>query len=247
MGLDPDQIAADWLATNPPTGAPSGTGTAPEMPGVVDPLKVFAQSFAAVLHTEPEQAQRVVVEMRAAAFVAGAKDGVDHLADQGVEIPDEPLFRLVLGVDWDNWEPGHIPAADLLEGTGLRDLLDQAGVDIRGIADTTKDRIATALEQGVRQGTGTREIAQDIDQILHDPKRAMMIARTEINRAMTVASVESYARSGMTEFDLLAEATACPICTAIADANPHPLADIADHPPIHPNCRCAVAPVAEDA
>jgi hypothetical protein len=36
--------------------------------------------------------------------------------------------------------------------------------------------------------------------------------------------------------DLLVEATACPICRAIADANPHPITDLAIDPPVHPNC-----------
>lgn len=242
MHINSSDVAQRWIESNPPTGRPMGTGTAPDLPGQGDPLVLSAQSFAAELRVDPDQAVASLRALRADAYLAGAKDGIEQLAQHG-RTADSLIAQAVIRVDWDHWEPGHLPAADLLDGTGLRDLLDQAGIEIKGISDTTRERIASVLADGVRTGANTQDIAAQLDKVLHNRARAKLIARTETNRAMTRAATETYRRDGVSEWNLVTAPGACAICLAVQAADPHPVGDVADEPPIHPACRCATAPV----
>ena len=175
--------------------------------------------------------------MYADSYTAGLKDASDSGTQTSV-----PIKSVVRAVDWDTWKPGHPAAADQLAGTGFDDLLRQAHVRIKEIDDTTRQHIALALEHGVRNGDNSKTIAAAIDQVRQNPARSMMIARTEVNRAMTQASIASYRASGLSEFNLLPSPGACPVCLDLAASNPHSLNDIASQPPVHPNCRCAASP-----
>ena len=234
-----------FLASKPPQPVPDGVaGAMPDLPGEADPLALYAQATAAKINLYPEEFTQVLHDLQADSYLAGAKEGVDQLANTGHALPEgDPIREAVIGVDWNTWEPGHPLAADRLAGTGLDDMLREDRVTIKGIDDTTRNQIAKILEDGVREGKSGQQIAREIDVVRKNPVRSKLIAVTEINRAMNRAALDTYVRDGLDEFNLLAEATACPICKAIEAANPHPISDIADAPPIHPRCRCAASPV----
>ena len=127
----------------------------------------------------------------------------------------------------------------------------QIGGLISGITDTTRAQIATAIENFVAgriapvpwTAADVAGLAQQIEAVLDDPARALLIARTEVNRAMTLAAADLFKRAGIAMFDLLTHVNACRKCLDIAAANPHPLADVTVLPPEHPACRCSIGPV----
>lgn len=82
------------------------------------------------------------------------------------------------------------------------------------------------------------------------PRRALMIARTEIAEAQEVGSMTYYKAAGVPKKKWSAAFQCCPLCEANAAQGAIPL-DSAfqsghQHGPAHPNDRCRVLPVMED-
>lgn len=82
-------------------------------------------------------------------------------------------------------------------------------------------------------------------------QRADIIARTEVQRAMSDAAVQAYRDLGVSyKHLLLAPDDACTVCKGAEDDGVIPLdapfstGDVA--PPFHPDCRCAIAPAGVD-
>lgn len=154
--------------------------------------------------------------------------------------------------DWDTWKPGDSQAADLVRDSGgLRDLLDRTDVTIKGLNETSLDRLGSALANALDQGLTGRETAALIRDTIASPERALTIAVTETRRAASVASMEAYQLAGVTQVEwLIAEGDECEDCAANNDESPIPMGDAFPsgdtEPPAHPNCRCAVSPVIED-
>jgi 8-oxo-dGTP pyrophosphatase MutT (NUDIX family) len=107
---------------------------------------------------------------------------------------------------------------------------------------TTRKIITGALKEGLENEESPQQIGDRIAEAVGSPSRARMISVTQTAHYMTRASLVEFQRANVEMVDLLVEATACPICRAIADANPHPITDLAIDPPVHPNCRCALTP-----
>ena len=144
------------------------------------------------------------------------------------------------GIDWDTWRPGMNVRQPYTSAT-FDELLANDGATIREIDDVTRRRIGEAVAQAVDEGQSVQQAAAAIDNILNDPDRAHLIATTEIARAMTAATVGVYRQDGVESWDLLTAADPCPICADIAARNPHPMSDVGEFPPRHPNCRCSIA------
>jgi len=204
-----------------------------------------ADQFVATLSINTTGAAEVVSDAIHDAYAAGAKDGVDQLSETGRDLPDGgTLARVAQATDWSSWSPGHVKAADIvLNNPGLDQLLKGAQVTIKDTTDKMRAEIAQALAESLMGGENLKDRTDRISKIINDPQRAELIARTEVNRAMTQASIASYGEAQLTEFNLLTSPGACPVCDAIAADNPHPLTDLASQPPIHPRCRCAAQPV----
>lgn len=143
---------------------------------------------------------------------------------------------------WSEWKPGDRDTGELLRGGGFTGLLDDADIRIKGITDSLLDRMGTVLADGLADGKSIDQIAADMHGIVTDPQRAWLIADTEVNRAVSTATLTTYADHEVAEWDLLVSPGACPVCVAAAAANPHPVTDT-EIPPLHPRCRCALAPV----
>jgi ADP-ribosyltransferase exoenzyme/Phage Mu protein F like protein len=175
----------------------------------------------------------------------------------GVKVAKTRLTGLKKGVtanvvDWSTWKPGLPSAAALVKPMGgLKELLDSQKITIANEITRTKlDRIGTALATSLSRGDTARETAKAIDAIIADPQHALVIARTEMARAMSVASREQYQNAGVEQVEWLV-AEGCADCQENADASPIPLGDefpTGDtEPPAHPNCMCAIAPVFDDS
>ena len=153
-------------------------------------------------------------------------------------------------VNWDTWKPGNRAAAALLEPkNGLKTLLDGKNILVNGITDTKLNTIGSVLAQSLSDGSTVQKTASLINDVIDDPERAAMIARTEISRAVNIASNDLYASSGVEQVDWLV-AEGCQDCQDNADASPidigseFPSGDT--EPPAHPNCMCTIAPAAVD-
>jgi hypothetical protein len=145
---------------------------------------------------------------------------------------------------WDKWQPGYGKAAAQYSDGGMRALLEKTDVDIKGLDDTTKDRLGNVIADGLKNGDSISTTVQAAQDALINPSRIGMIVQTEYARAMTTASIDTYKQNQVAEVEWLAEATACVLCEANADASPISIDD--DWPngnvPVHPNCLCAIAP-----
>ena len=160
-------------------------------------------------------------------------------------------------INWDAWTPGNIPAArqaaklDELIATAVgrnpswSDRAAQRGSLLASIEDHRLDRLASAVADAVARGDSADTLARTLRGVLDDPQWAGMVATTEMARAMTAASIESYRTSGVVEaYSILTanDVRVCQDCQTNQDDGPYPLDT--DPPagicPTHPGCRCAV-------
>ena len=153
-------------------------------------------------------------------------------------------LQSALKTQWDNWRPGNRAAAALLEPPdGLRRLLAQRNLTIRGLASTTIDRIGTRLADGLRAGLTRDQVARSINEVLNDATRSVTIAQTEMSRAITQANQQIYTEAGVTMYEYLV-VEPCDECRENLKNSPQP----ADgdwpngEPPVHPNCMCELVP-----
>ena len=207
-------------------------------------------SFVLSLHLALDGIGAAILAMWADSWLAGAKDGRDSLDSVGVWVPaDDALDRAVERVDWEAWTPGSPPPASSLPG--FDDVRQRLAELISGITETTRDEIRRAIEAFVGNRVAhvpwtnddVLALSHQIGEILDNAQRGILIARTEVNRAMTDAALDLFKRAGIAMFNLVTHPTACQRCKDIEAANPHPISEVDAMPPIHPQCRCSVSPV----
>lgn len=155
-----------------------------------------------------------------------------------------------LAVDWSSWVPGNRAAALLAHPQkGLQRLLNRRTTTLKGLSDTTLDRIGTGLSQALSLGLPPSDLSQWIENAAEDvvmsPMRALSIANTEMNAAMSVASMDTYEENGIEQVEWVG-LEACDYCQENIDASPIPLGaefPTGDtEPPGHSNCRCSISP-----
>lgn len=164
----------------------------------------------------------------------------------------KPDAAFSVSFSWDSWKPGHRPAEALVRPPkGLQKIFDREinkQVIIKGIDDTTLDRIGTSLADSLAAGEADTVLADRLSSIVDDPRRALTIAQTEMNRAMSVASMDSYGELGVEKVEWFA-IQGCDLCEENAQAGPQdigiefPSGDT--EPPAHPNCLCDILPYIE--
>jgi len=221
-GIVPLAVATAWLHQRE---ALAGMSQTPE-------------AFAEALSLNDEPLKRTLTDLYSDSWLPGAKDAVSQVAHK----PDLAGTQAVDAVDWPKWTPGDVPSQESLQGTGFESMLAQVDTWLSEIDATTKRQIAQALQDGIDEGLGAKQVGQKIDAVLHDPKRAQVIARTEVNRCMSQASIETYRQHGIAQFDIVTAWDPCPLCIANKDSGPHPITDVAAIPPSHVNCRCVPVP-----
>lgn len=176
-------------------------------------------------------------------YVTGAHAGLAVVA--GPAEPVAPEFHD--DIDWDSWEPGNAPAAAELAGTGggrgLRTLLDESNVTIQGISEFTTERLARELATGVEAGESTATLRRRLTAVLGDRNRAELIARTELSRAQSAATLDVYRLNGIAGKRWLAASDAEADCLALNGRAWALDDDSAPSQPYHPRCRCTWVPV----
>lgn len=118
---------------------------------------------------------------------------------------------------------------------------------VRKVADTTRDEIRGLVGRQAAEGWDLGRLADEIGQLAfdHAKTRAELIAVTETASAYSRGSMLYYSGAGVKRVTWLVTEP-CPDCEknqgAIVDLGAdfpsgHP------HPPAHPRCRCAIAPI----
>lgn len=132
---------------------------------------------------------------------------------------------------------------------------EHAGETIDGISDDTREQIRDAVEAAFEEQYDVDELASEIEDIIGDPERAEVIARTETMRASNEGQLEAWDQA--TEAGLLTgdeqkewivtpDDRLCPICEPMEGATAglsddfNVDGDHIDAPPAHPRCRCTV-------
>jgi SPP1 gp7 family putative phage head morphogenesis protein len=193
----------------------------------------------------------VLEELYTDGYVIGAASAQAYLATLAATQGGTQAAERVIEADLAHWLPGDTDAATLLlgqwgDGAGLRSLLAADGVTIKSIADTRLEELGKLLGQGVADGLTPEQIAGQIRDLLSNPSRALMIAQTEMSRAVCQAAQDRYRRAGYLATRWVTDGNPCPVCVenqdrgAVAIGQPFPSGDL--RPPAHPRCRCVPVP-----
>lgn len=238
QSVDANRAVFAWLETHPVIGH-----TSPDM------VRAWADGN---IFTEGEPLRQALGKLYAEAWVLGQDIGESAM----LATSHKAVFSLSAAKDavghgdWNAWKAGNRPAAALLRPpAGLAALMHSRKVDIQGINKTTTDRIGTYLANSLKIGETPANAAKGINTILNDPERALMIAETEMNRAVSVATRDVYENLGVDYVEWFT-ADGCPICADNEGAGPIPIDATFpsgdSEPPAHPNCLCTLAPASSD-
>ena len=181
------------------------------------------------------------------AIAAARTDKSATITKRGEVPSDTP--GVGLAVDWDNWEPGDEVSALLIKPPrALQRLLQSQGIVIKDMKATSLNVVGNALGDAIALGLAPKRAAKLIQSQVGSPARALTIAITESNRAVSLATMQRYQDAGL-EMSKWLTFDPCPLCAMNANVEvrlnePFPSGDA--RPPAHPNCRCALAPVIPD-
>lgn len=230
-GIDTDRLATEWLASRPVAKAKA------PVPGQDD-------------------ASRFLQGRGTLAGVTSIFDTVyPDMATEGYVIGSRAATALLGGgpVDWGAWTPGDPQAANLVlgadgAGAGLAELLDSAGVTIKSLGQGRFDDLARALALSLDRGDSAATLARDLRDILDNAAWADTVAITEIARAVSAASMDTYRANGIEMVSWLTaeDGRVCPSCDENEDVGAIPIGDAFPSgdsaPPGHGRCRCCPLP-----
>jgi len=192
-----------------------------------------------------DEALKVLEALYGDAFLQGAHEAA-HAASASIVTSLQGVSDMPEDY-WSKWTPGYGEAAAKAADGGMREMLDKIGITIQGMTDTTIDDIGNTIADGLAKGDSYEATGKAVREMIGEVNRSEMIANTEYARASTEASMETYRQNDVEKKEFMAEPDACPECQENEDAGVIPLED--EFPngdvPVHPNCRCAIAPVVE--
>jgi SPP1 gp7 family putative phage head morphogenesis protein len=230
QGIDAKRVLAAYRRTNPHTSKNQAQDRA------------RARSWAMLnMRINNEPLLEILQKTWADGFVLGQAYG-----DQEVARAREAKKAASDYIDWDNWKPGDAATATLLRPPkAFQELLGRARVTIKDLDQTGYDRVGTALADSIEQGLSDTRAAKLINDAIGNPARALSIAITETNRAMSYGAISRYKEANLEKMEW-ATSDPCPTCAMNSGA----VVDIgstfpsgATMPPAHPHCRCAILPV----
>jgi SPP1 gp7 family putative phage head morphogenesis protein len=148
-------------------------------------------------------------------------------------------------INWDNWKPGDVDTAINIKN--FQKYLAKVNADsyFKKFNKETVVNLGTALSDSIAAGLDAESAAVMIGRHVASPGRALTIAITEQNRAMSFSSIERYKEAGLQKMEW-AVSDPCDICAKndgqviqIGQA----FASGDQQPPAHPHCRCVLLPV----
>jgi SPP1 gp7 family putative phage head morphogenesis protein len=148
-------------------------------------------------------------------------------------------------VNWDNWKPGDVDTA--LNIKNFQKYLAKVNADsyFKTFNKETIINLGTALSDSIELGLDAESAAVMIGRHVASPSRALTIAITEQNRAMSFSTIERYKDAGLAKMEW-AVSDPCDICAkndgqVIQIGQSFASGD--QQPPAHPHCRCVLLPV----
>lgn len=152
-------------------------------------------------------------------------------------------------IDWSLWSPGDEAAALLLRPSkAFQRFLASFGITLKELTNTTINDIGNSIADALEQGLSANQAAKLIKRNVASSSRALMIAITEQNRAMSAATVNRYKEMQIMQMEWEVS-DPCDKCAQNAN-QVVPVGGTFNsgdtQPPAHPNCRCALLPVIPD-
>lgn len=112
------------------------------------------------------------------------------------------------------------------------------------ISQTTRDEIKQSIQKSIQMRENLTQTIERLRNVIDDPERAALIARTETVRAFNMGRFEYGMKTGSQWKVWVAKANACEHCQTISP-DPIPYGDMfqsdmgaTDFPPLHPRCQC---------
>jgi hypothetical protein len=131
-----------------------------------------------------------------------------------------------------------------------REYAEQRAAELVGsgkqsISETTRENLRSVISQSFEDETGLADLLAAIENAgIFSESRAMMIARTEVNRAELSGNLDAWQAMGnVSTVDWVNGEEACDECQGYEDGGPYTLDeanDLLDQ--THPNCRCGLTP-----
>ena len=150
------------------------------------------------------------------------------------------------------------PTFDLLDDGAVRFLNSRTDFVLKKINEETTEQIAQILTRGARAGDSPARLARRIKTEIADWSdikvgtikrgRAQLIANTELNNAMSEASLQTYTRLGIAakSWSTVGDDDVSDDCQDNEAAGPIPMDETfpggVGRPPQHPGCRCTLVP-----
>ncbi len=204
-----------------------------------------ARAWAIMNVTPNMQAMNTVMQrVLAEGYVTG-----EAFADEQLRIARELKKADDAYIDWANWKPGDRAAALLLRPPkAFEQLLQSQGITLKEMSQTTVRDVGNAVADAIELGMSAERSAKNIMRQVANPARALSIAITEQNRAISYATVERYKQGGLQQMEWEVS-DPCKICAL----NTNQVVNIGSafnsgntQPPAHPHCRCVLLPVIPD-
>jgi hypothetical protein len=191
--------------------------------------------------------RQTVMRAWAEAYVLGQAAG-----NEWIKKTEEANKADDIEVNWDNWKPGDKATALLLNPTkGFEAYLQSVNADsyFKKFNKETIVNLGTALSDSISLGLDAESAAVMIGKHVASPARALTIAITEQNRAMSFGSIQSYKEAGLGKMEW-AVSDPCDVCAkndsqVILIGQTFASGDA--QPPAHPHCRCVLLPVVPGA
>ncbi len=129
----------------------------------------------------------------------------------------------------------------------------RAYTDLKGITSAIDGRLSSVLAEGMLKGHAPKRVAKDIAANIDSIGivRARKLARTEIIRSHSEATLNAYEEAEMegvnilSEFSTSADGSVCPKCEKL-EGETFTVQEARGIIPVHPNCRCTWIPVVSD-
>lgn len=239
----------------------SVTGTAAAIEAVRQMMKKAAASeqqraiidaISQSVQINRSQLNQVLRQMIADSAVSGSHAAATQIGPGGQMI--QGLGAEATSINWSTWEPGWAAAADLAEMDGIAKLLEASNIVINGMDATDMTKLGNIIADGLDSGTPSLQIASTIsdqmDNVDNIDSRAYLIATTEVSRAMSAATEDTYAQNEIAQWEWLAQTAedgeaddrVCEDCLD-RDGETYDVGGDDSLPPQHPRCRCVMLPV----
>lgn len=172
------------------------------------------------------------------AYQKGLSSSAGEMRKGGVRVADEWVEKAF-------FRPIHADALGLI--------FTRSFSDLEGITSAMDSRISRTLAQGLADGLGAQELADEIEANVRGIgiHRARVLARTEVISAHAESTLNTYTEAGLegvmirSEFATARDNKVCPLCAEL-EGKVFTLDEARGIIPVHPNCRCAWIPVVEN-